>query len=106
MGLKPIEHRALWVPSSSMAQGKLECFVEIMSPEEAASTPPVSLAAFLAAEYEVRVIIHKAREIQFRDKVRRVAVCGVCCVVVFVVSVVIAVWDGCLSVCGEYFVFV
>ena len=61
MKLKPIESRSLWTDVSRSPQGKLEMFVEILTPEEAMKSPPKNIAPPPPKPFELRVVIWQIR---------------------------------------------
>ena len=60
---KPIERRPLHVPSSTMQQGTLECWVDIMQPAVASSFPADKVALPPTQLLEVRLVIWKAKDV-------------------------------------------
>jgi len=64
---KPIEVRTLWHPLSSNAQGQLEMWLEIMTPQQAATTPRVDISPPAPRNFEMRVIIWNTKDVAFRD---------------------------------------
>ena len=64
---KPIEHRTLYVPSSTAGQGIVEMWVDIMTPEEAQSFPADNVALPPVQTFEVRLVIWKARDVPPMD---------------------------------------
>eukprot|EP00741_Cyanophora_paradoxa_P022431 tig00021489_g21657.t1 len=67
MPAKPLEVRSLWSPSSATAQGKLECWVDIMTPEVAKRTPPVKIEKPPPARFELRVAVWEVTDVPVRD---------------------------------------
>jgi len=65
---KPIEYRPLWTPSSSAPQGQLKMWLDILTPEEARSTPQENIAPPAPLQFELRVIIWETKEVTFKDK--------------------------------------
>jgi len=61
---KPIERRTLNVPSSTMGQGILEVWVDIMSPEEATAFPADDVALPPTQTFEVRLVVWKAKDVR------------------------------------------
>lgn len=68
LSVKPIETRALWSPVSSNPQGSLEMWVDILTEEEAARTPPIKIGPPPPLTFELRVIVWNTDEVKFRDK--------------------------------------
>jgi hypothetical protein len=65
---KPIEWRTLLNPSSSISQGKIELWVDIMSPSEARSNPMYQIAPPPKENYELRVIIWQCKDVTIKDE--------------------------------------
>jgi len=65
---KPIEVRSLWHPCSSNPQGQVELWLDIMTPEEAATNPKVPIGPPLPRPFELRVIIWNTKDVAFKDK--------------------------------------
>ena len=59
MALKPVEMRTLRTPLSKMSQGKVELWVEMMTPEEARQVPMLDIKPPPPEEFELRVIVWK-----------------------------------------------
>ena len=64
---KPIERRSIHVASSTSGQGVVECWLDIMSPEEAQSFPPDEVALPPTQDFEVRLVVWKARDVPPMD---------------------------------------
>ncbi|KAH7819075.1 putative myoferlin-like protein [Monocercomonoides exilis] len=64
---KPIEWRTLWSPASSFPQGKIEMWLEIMTPEEARLNPPKPIQAPSIEGWELRVVIWNTKDVVFKD---------------------------------------
>ncbi|KAA6376211.1 MAG: hypothetical protein EZS28_028262 [Streblomastix strix] len=67
MDPKPKEIRALWSPSSSFCQGKLELWIEILTPEEARLTPIKNIGPPKAEQLELGVVIWNTKEVILKD---------------------------------------
>ncbi|KAH7825291.1 putative myoferlin-like protein [Monocercomonoides exilis] len=67
MAPKPIEWRALWSPASSFPQGKIEMWLEIMTPEEARLNPPKEISPPKQENWELRVVVWNAKDVVFKD---------------------------------------
>jgi len=67
---KPREFRAVWNPSSSCPQGQLELWVDILTPAEAAKTPPIEIAPPSRQDFELRVVVWNVKDAIFRDTSR------------------------------------
>eukprot|EP01113_Clastostelium_recurvatum_P029777 TRINITY_DN359_c0_g1_i2.p1 TRINITY_DN359_c0_g1~~TRINITY_DN359_c0_g1_i2.p1 ORF type:complete len:700 (+),score=238.67 TRINITY_DN359_c0_g1_i2:262-2100(+) len=65
---KPIEYRDLYHPSSVHSQGQVSMWLDILTPEQAASTPPVPIGPPVQKQYELRVVIWNTKDTAFRDK--------------------------------------
>lgn len=64
---KPVEWRALWNPGSSFPQGKIELWLEIMTPEEARLNPPKPIAPPTVENWELRCVVWNTKEVVFKD---------------------------------------
>jgi len=60
---KPLETRALKVPSSRAPQGTLDLWVDILSAEEAKSYPPDNVHLPPIKKFEVRVVVWKTKDV-------------------------------------------
>ncbi|KAA6344204.1 MAG: hypothetical protein EZS28_052257, partial [Streblomastix strix] len=67
MDPKPKEIRSLWSPSSSFCQGKLELWIEILTPEEARLTPIKNIGPPKREQWELDVVIMNTKEVAFKD---------------------------------------
>jgi len=61
--LKPLERRTLRLPTSPLSQGKIEMWVDILTPSEAKQLPMVDIKPPAPADFELRVIVHEVRKI-------------------------------------------
>jgi len=68
MELKPVEMRTLKTPTSSMSQGKVELWVEMMTPEEARQVPMFDIKPPPPEEFELRVIVWKTEDVPMKTK--------------------------------------
>jgi hypothetical protein len=68
MELKPVEMRTLRTPLSTMSQGKVELWVEMMTPEEARQVPMLDIKPPPPEEFELRVIVWKTEDIPMKTK--------------------------------------
>eukprot|EP00027_Filamoeba_sp_ATCC50430_P012373 CAMPEP_0168566368 /NCGR_PEP_ID=MMETSP0413-20121227/14383_1 /TAXON_ID=136452 /ORGANISM="Filamoeba nolandi, Strain NC-AS-23-1" /LENGTH=1321 /DNA_ID=CAMNT_0008598385 /DNA_START=51 /DNA_END=4013 /DNA_ORIENTATION=- len=68
LGMKPIEYRTLWNPSSSNPQGQVKMWVDILSLDEARRTPPENIAPPAPMACELRVIVWDTKEVVFKDE--------------------------------------
>jgi len=69
MEMKPIELRPIYVPISKMVQGKLELWVDIMTPEEARLNPPEDIRPPEPERWQVRTIIWTVNNVIFDGEV-------------------------------------
>jgi hypothetical protein len=69
MDQKPIEMRTLHVPTSKMERGKLELWVDIMTPEEARKNPPEDIRPPQPERWQVRAIVWTVSKVIFDGKV-------------------------------------
>ncbi|KAK2952288.1 putative C2 domain protein [Blattamonas nauphoetae] len=67
MTVKPIEFRTLWSPGSSFPQGKLEMWIEILTPEEARLNPPKQISAPTIEKWQLRVVVWNCADVVFKD---------------------------------------
>jgi len=67
MEVKPIEVRTLWHPLSSNAQGQIEMWLDIMTPQEAANTPKVDISPPVPRNFELRMVVWNTKDCAFRD---------------------------------------
>ena len=61
--LKPVERRTLKLPTSSLSQGKVELWVDILTPAEAKELPMPDIKPAPADEFELRVCVWETRYI-------------------------------------------
>ena len=64
---KPLEMRPLFVPSTASPQGTLECWVDILRPQEASAFPPVDVSLPPRQQFEVRVVVWKLAHVPPAD---------------------------------------
>jgi len=67
LDVKPIEARRLSHPLSSNSQGQLELWLDIMTPEEAASHPKIEISPPLPRNFELRMVIWNTKDVTFKD---------------------------------------
>lgn len=60
---KPLETRPLFAPSSSIAQGSIRLWVDILTPQEMGICRPLDISLPPIEKFEVRVIVYKARNV-------------------------------------------
>jgi len=65
---KPVERRYLWSPASLAPQGKLEMWVEVLTPQQALASKPKVLRAPMALECELRVVVWGVHELEVAGK--------------------------------------
>lgn len=65
--LKPVEYRHLYTDKRSTSQGFVQLWVDIMTAQQAALTPPVSIDPPAPRRFEVRVIIWRGEGIVDQD---------------------------------------
>jgi hypothetical protein len=65
--LKPVEYRHLYTDKRSTSQGFVQLWVDIMTAQEAALTPPVSVDPPAPRKFEVRVIVWRGEGIVDQD---------------------------------------
>ena len=68
MAPKPVERRYLWSPASLAPQGKLELWVEILTPPQALASKPKVLRAPALLECQLRVVVWSVTELEIRGK--------------------------------------
>ena len=64
---KPLENRPLFMPTSALPQGNLECWVDILEPGEAAAFAPDDVALPPEQKFEVRVVFWKTAKVPAAD---------------------------------------
>lgn len=64
---KPIERRNLYAPGFSLGRGVLECWVDILTPEQALAFPPDDVSLPPTTIFEVRVVIWKTKNVPPMD---------------------------------------
>jgi len=65
--VKPLEARELFTASNNNSQGTVQCWVDILRPEEAKQFPPDDVALPPKQMFEVRVVIWKAKNVVAMD---------------------------------------
>lgn len=60
---KPLEVRPLFAPSSTMPQGSLRLWVDILTPHEIKKVQPLDISLPPIQQFEVRVIVYKAKNV-------------------------------------------
>lgn len=68
MDPKLIELRTLWTDVSRCPQGRLEMFVEVLTPEEAARIPPKNIAPPQPKPFELRLVVWQTRKCAPKDE--------------------------------------
>ena len=69
---KPVERRYLWSPASLAPQGKLEMWVEVLTPQQALASKPKVLRAPSALDCELRVVVWGVHDLDVRGKSRHI----------------------------------
>ena len=64
---KPVEQRKLWTPLSSVPQGKLSMWLDILPAADAKQYPPLEIAPPPKEEWEIRVIVWKTKQMKAED---------------------------------------
>eukprot|EP00736_Rhodelphis_marinus_P008919 Rmarinus@m.15524 len=64
---KPVECRSLWNPISSVPQGKLELWVDIIAKNQMRLYPKIDITLLPPEEFEMRLIVFKARKMACMD---------------------------------------
>lgn len=65
---KPVERRYLWSPASNSPQGKLEMWLEILSPAQSLASKPKVLQPPAALECQLRVVVWSVKELVLQGK--------------------------------------
>lgn len=60
---KPLEIRPLFAPSSTMPQGSIRMWVDILTPHEIKKVMPLDISLPPIQKFEVRVIVYKAKNV-------------------------------------------
>eukprot|EP00475_Leptophrys_vorax_P034620 TRINITY_DN5614_c0_g1_i3.p1 TRINITY_DN5614_c0_g1~~TRINITY_DN5614_c0_g1_i3.p1 ORF type:complete len:792 (+),score=243.32 TRINITY_DN5614_c0_g1_i3:253-2628(+) len=66
---KPVESRTLRNPTSTLSQGKLTLWVDIMTPQDAKKNKLINIKPPAPVEYELRVIIWKTEDVTIKDEI-------------------------------------
>ena len=73
---KPVERRYLWSPASLAPQGKLEMWIEVLTPQQALASKPKVLRAPSALECELRIVVWGVHELEVRGKSKAIQTAG------------------------------
>ena len=73
---KPVERRYLWSPASLAPQGKLEMWLEVLTPPQALATKPKVLRAPAALECQLRVVVWGVHDLAIKGKSSTIAKLG------------------------------
>jgi len=73
---KPVERRYLWSPASLAPQGKVEMWVEVLTPQQALASKPKVLRAPSALECELRVVVWSVVELEVSGKSKAIQTSG------------------------------
>ena len=65
--VKPVETRSLWSEQSSVSQGKLKLWMEMMSPSEAKKYPMIDIRPPEMEPYELRVVVWECKDCPIMD---------------------------------------
>lgn len=65
--LKPIEYRHLYTPKRTTSQGFIQLWIDILTAQQAAILPPISIEPPAPKKFEVRVIVWRAENIMDKD---------------------------------------
>jgi len=68
MSPKPVERRYLWTPASLAPQGKLEMWLEILTPAQALAVKARELKPPARLECQLRVVVYAVVELEYRGK--------------------------------------
>ena len=66
--IKPVERRTLHLPSSALSQGKIEMWVDILTPGEAKELPMVDIKPPPPEGFELRVVVWETRNVPLHAK--------------------------------------
>lgn len=69
INLKPLERRTLRNPTSSASQGKLEMWMELVTPTDAKRLPMVDIKPPPPQPFELRVIVWGCRDVTIKDTI-------------------------------------
>ena len=69
MDKKPVETRTLWSDQSTVSQGKLSMWMEMLTPSDAKKYPPIDIKPPPQDEYELRVIVWECKDCPIMDTV-------------------------------------
>jgi hypothetical protein len=70
---KPIERRSIYQPSSKLPQGILECYLDIMTPEQAIAFAPDDVALPPKQIFQIRVVIWKSKNVPPMDSLEKMS---------------------------------
>eukprot|EP00698_Gefionella_okellyi_P008992 TRINITY_DN2257_c0_g1_i2.p1 TRINITY_DN2257_c0_g1~~TRINITY_DN2257_c0_g1_i2.p1 ORF type:complete len:1294 (-),score=282.18 TRINITY_DN2257_c0_g1_i2:252-4133(-) len=79
---KPKEWRTLWSPLASTSQGQIEMWVEILTVDEAARTPPFPITPPRPEKYELRVVLWETKDCALKYNTPKLNALGIdarCC---------------------------
>ena len=65
--LKPVEERTLWNPQSSVSQGKLKLWMELLEPNDSKKYPMINIKPPPPDPYELRVIVWECKDCPIMD---------------------------------------
>lgn len=67
MDKKPVENRALVNDSGSSASGHIEMWIDVILKSRIKSLPRIKIEPPPYDEYELRVIVHATKDLDFKD---------------------------------------
>lgn len=65
--LKPIEYRHLYTPKRTTSQGFIQLWIDILTAQQAAILPPISIEPPAPKKFEVRVVVWRAENVTDKD---------------------------------------
>eukprot|EP00937_MAST-01D_sp_MAST-1D-sp2_P005539 g5539.t1 len=65
--IKPLETRSLWSEGSASAQGQVQLWVDILTPQEAKRFKPIPIAPPAPEKFEVQMVLWKSRDVHAMD---------------------------------------
>ncbi len=68
MEMKPVETRSLWSDQSTVSQGKLRLWMEMLNPSDAKKYPPMDISPPEQQQYELRVIVWECKDCPIMDE--------------------------------------
>jgi hypothetical protein len=68
---KPVEERTLKLPSNRMPQGKITCWLDMMTEKEAAKEPMFDISLVPPAPFELRLVLWKGRNMMSMEELTK-----------------------------------